>query len=670
MSAVLTLIITRLIDQSATASLREQIGLRLASIAEQTSDKLDQGMYERYREFELLSGLPFLGDPAERIEDKQRLLDRMQKTYEHYAWIGMTDTHGRVLAATKGMLVGADVSARPWFGNALKGIYIGDVHDAKLLASKLPNPSGEPMRFVDVAFPYRDRKGNAAGVVSAHMSWRWAEEVQHSVLDSFGRGAGIDGFIVASDGTTLVGPGQTAGNLLESASASPARAGKGYLVERWEDGKDYLVGYSMTRGFQSYPGLGWKVIVRQDLDTAFAPVRALQRQVLWIGLGLAVLFSCIGLVNARRISRPLVELAGAAKALRQGEADASIPVVTGYREAAELSAALTMLLDGMRDRQRKLEALNASLEGRIEERARALVISEARMRTITDSMPALIGYVDAQERVRFCNRVGEQWFQRPLPRLIDATVREVLGDPAYAILKPAIDEVLAGAEKTFEHSRPFGDSVQHLRMQFIPERGRDGVVSGFHVLAHDITDSKNYQLALQHDLLTDSLTGLPNRTAFLQRMEAALARARRNRSALAVMFLDVDRFKAINDEHGHQAGDLVLREFAQRLRTAVRETDAVARLSGDEFVMVAEDLATPESDAQVIAGKMIAAIRTPFLVLQHVLDISTSIGVVVADGHGASGAELIKLADAAMYEAKRGGRNRIVMHRHERPRQA
>lgn len=179
----------------------------------------------------------------------------------------------------------------------------------------------------------------------------------------------------------------------------------------------------------------------------------------------------------------------------------------------------------------------------------------------------------------------------------------------------------------------------------------------------DVTDRKRaeHELAqsraeLERVAWYDTLTGLPNRNLLIDRLEQMLARSRRTGQKLALFYLDLDGFKAINDSMGHAAGDLLLKQFAERLRRAVRGTDTVARLSGDEFVILLEDLRGPE-DADAIAGTIVSATREEFTIESKALRVTTCIGIAFASGE-TSGADLLRRADSALYEAKRAGRDR------------
>ena len=172
----------------------------------------------------------------------------------------------------------------------------------------------------------------------------------------------------------------------------------------------------------------------------------------------------------------------------------------------------------------------------------------------------------------------------------------------------------------------------------------------------DITERKQAEERMRHIAQTDALTGLPNRLALLMRLAQLLPEARRHEWQIAIMFLDLDRFKIINDTLGHQVGDELLREVACRLSSVVRETDFVARLGGDEFVVILPGLNTP-SDAAIVANKIIATLSTQIHAEGHELHTSPSIGISIFPDDGPDGDTILKNADTAMYHAKAAGRN-------------
>jgi diguanylate cyclase (GGDEF)-like protein/PAS domain S-box-containing protein len=165
---------------------------------------------------------------------------------------------------------------------------------------------------------------------------------------------------------------------------------------------------------------------------------------------------------------------------------------------------------------------------------------------------------------------------------------------------------------------------------------------------------------LQHIARHDPLTDLPNRTLIHDRLQTALGRARRERQRLALLYIDLDGFKRINDSFGHTLGDQLLQEVAQRITRCVRASDTVGRIGGDEFVVLLHDIAQP-ADATAIADQIRAALDRPFDLTGECLRISSSIGVATYPEHGDDGKQLIRHADEAMYAAKKNGGNRLLM---------
>jgi diguanylate cyclase (GGDEF)-like protein len=187
-------------------------------------------------------------------------------------------------------------------------------------------------------------------------------------------------------------------------------------------------------------------------------------------------------------------------------------------------------------------------------------------------------------------------------------------------------------------------------------RDMRGDVSNYMVILADITDRQRVDERTRHLAEHDFLTDLPNRVLFLDRLQLALATARRQGTRLAVMFIDLDRFKQINDGHGHQAGDLVLKEVARRLVHCVRNVDTVSRLGGDEFVVLLTGIGGVDQAAHV-ASTVMDSVGQPIDVDGQLLSLSVSIGIAMFPGDGDQVESLLKNADVAMYHAKQSGRN-------------
>ncbi len=200
----------------------------------------------------------------------------------------------------------------------------------------------------------------------------------------------------------------------------------------------------------------------------------------------------------------------------------------------------------------------------------------------------------------------------------------------------------------FERTRPNG--------QVVEIRGTPLPGGGFVTSYIDVTENRARQKGVAELALKDSLTGLANRPLFLDRLKQAIALARRG-DHFALHYIDLDNFKPINDQHGHDAGDFVLKEIAQRFRHAARETDMVARLGGDEFVVIQTKATTAEA-AEKLAERLLSATKSPILYNGHKLTVGASIGISMSMHSVLESDQIVKFADLALYESKRRGKNR------------
>ncbi|MGE5640305.1 MAG: putative bifunctional diguanylate cyclase/phosphodiesterase [Clostridia bacterium] len=308
--------------------------------------------------------------------------------------------------------------------------------------------------------------------------------------------------------------------------------------------------------------------------------------------------------------------------------------------------------------------------------------SEERLLLVANNVPALISYVDRDQRYRFSNGTYHDWFGIAQEDMQGRTVAEVFGEAAYARMRENIQRVLAGEEVQFEFTTSEGARPRTLQISCVPHlvserearRAPDGArgssVQGFYMLGNDVTALKRAQedlrfaaIQLQQDAQRleflahhDPLTGLPNRAMFADRAREAVAHARRHAKNLAFLFLDLDRFKEINDSLGHDVGDSLLKSIAQRLRASVRGDDFVARIGGDEFCVLLQDIADPR-EAAAVAQKLVHELGEPYHIDGHELKSGASIGIACVPLDGDDVATLMRQADAAMYRAKEVGRN-------------
>ncbi|WP_426107707.1 PAS domain S-box protein [Massilia sp. TSP1-1-2] len=285
--------------------------------------------------------------------------------------------------------------------------------------------------------------------------------------------------------------------------------------------------------------------------------------------------------------------------------------------------------------------------------------SEERLRTITDNLPVLIAYIDSDEVYRFANATHAKWYGIAPQDMLGKSVMAVFGAERYAAVKPYLTRLMAGEATQYEATDASAAPVRTSLLAGIPHL-KDGRVVGAYLMTTDISAAKQYEAQLQLLARSDPLTGLPNRRSYEERLREAALRGVRSGRALALMFLDIDYFKQINDTLGHAGGDEVLREFAHRLRAAVRSTDTVCRLAGDEFTIILEGV-LELSEAIPVAEKILAAVRAPFYAEGSFRTVTASIGLSCQGADEIDTAALARDADAALYLAKAAGRNRYAI---------
>jgi diguanylate cyclase (GGDEF)-like protein/PAS domain S-box-containing protein len=683
---ITTISVLILVDQFTRGYARAEAETRLKQLAWQMQDALERSMLERQIDLRILVARPAIreGGDVQRIRE---ILNELQSNVPNYAWIGMAKPDGTVLAATNGILEGHSVAERPWFKEGQERMYSADYHTAVLLEKKLP-PQADPWRFVDLATPVLDKQGRYIGVIGMHLSWAWAREIASKLLNPTGDRYDVEVLIVRSDGTVLLGPKGLEETRIDTESfrASQRLAAGGAVLERWPDGRRYITGFSHT-GLDNRLMLKWSVIVRQPEPVALQAFRDLEQRVILVGGLIGLVLVVLAFFMTRRLVAPVNNLSAALELRASGVQDVTIPLVNSYREVQLLSSTLVSMVEREERYLREVRSLNESLEqrvaertGRLHETATALQQaldtqyadqirleeSAAELRAILEN--AQDAFIAADE-----NGIIVEW-NRQAELLLGWSRTEAIGNKMTELIIPVDmrEAHYRGMQEFIEH----GTSVvinNRIELQALHHDGHELPVeitvghvrrhAGhlFIAFLHDITERLVFRDQMRELALTDVLTSLPNRRAFSDRLPEAMMRARRASELVALFFMDIDGFKGVNDRYGHEAGDELLIQFAQRLREAVRDIDTVARLAGDEFVVILENLHSQE-DALTVAEKILLVMREPFELTHSTVHISSSIGVSVylPDGDGEIGPEeLLAMADKAMYAAKRLGKNRV-----------
>jgi diguanylate cyclase (GGDEF)-like protein len=515
----------------------------LHTVASNASRLLADGLFARTRSVQVLASSKELWVQGLSAPGVSALLTRLQSTLPFSAWIGVSNTQGVVCSATKGQLVGDQVQERPWFRHGIEGLHVSDVHEAPRLAQLLPpTANGEPHRFIDFSAPI-DPHGHAIGVLTIYSSWGWVRETIESLLPGNAQDRRISLFIFDRDGQLIYGPngqmqpfarlGQELPLKLQVAEADTQFPDTHAEIARWKDSQEkFLTAAVALQPRNAASDLGWHIVARQPLATAYAPARQAVYRIMVAGLAAAVLAAGIAWLVARRLSQDLKHLARAAYALDKNGQPAEIPVLQSSREVHHLSLTL-------RSGIAKLRAANEAMEAQVAERTRQPQQANAEL-----------------QRLAQC----------------------------------------------------------------------------------------------------DPLTGLLNRRGFESQLHFALALARRSQRPLSMLSVDIDLFKSINDRYGHDTGDAVLCHVARLLSTRLRESDVLARMGGEEFMVLLPDT-SPEAAMELARqlSSMVAGKPT-----EHGVNVTISVGASTLYGtDDDDGQAMRRRSDEALYAAKAAGRNTV-----------
>ena len=528
---------------------------------------------------------------------------------------------GRVLASSRPASVGRFRATYSYYIQGRLGLSLQSAY-----------PSPESLRPVmTLSLPLRGPGGELLGVLAQHLN---LERLDAVVRDRAGLGVTGETYLVDSFNTFVT---------------TEAIGRTGTIRGVHTEGIDLaLAGLSGSGAYANYAGVPvigvfrWlpeyrmALLAEMSQDEAFGPAQRLAGLLVAVGaLGALVLALGVRMLS-RRVARPILEVTRAALAVSSGDLSARAPVLTAD-ELGSLARAFNKMAED-------IQTLYAQLNLQIMERTAILQHSHDG-----------IAVADLKGDIHYVSPGMERLFGMKAHEITD--IREWMAKtiPGDAERAAMLETWFRDAEnpdppERVVHFRDAGGESRwaRLRMAHMPD--------GRLVLnAQDITVMKVSEARVRHMALHDPLTGLPNRQLFVDRLAQALKHSRRTGLPMALLYVDLDRFKAMNDTHGHQFGDAVLREAAKRLTACVRESDTVARIGGDEFVVVLGDLSDP-ANAAAVAAKIREALLAPDLP-EGLYLAGASIGIAVSPRDGRDQDSLLSAADRAMYVVKRRGGN-------------
>lgn len=306
------------------------------------------------------------------------------------------------------------------------------------------------------------------------------------------------------------------------------------------------------------------------------------------------------------------------------------------------------------------EGLNAQLATKVAEGICALSKSEQQYKSLFEDHPDAVFSLDLDVRFQSTNTTCANLFKIYDSKNTGYSLLHFIDSKDHALLETALQHTKEGLPQTLEVQTK---TEKHLQVTLIPILVEE-VVVGMFGIARNITELHKKQQQIKHLAFHDALTELPNRRKFEKALHVALHKASEQQTSLAVLFVDLDRFKKINDRFGHDVGDLLLVEVAKRLEDCLHTKDIVARQGGDEFTLLLPDIHSTKN-AALIAEQLLKALNRPFILNNIELSVTPSIGIAMYPDHGTHGTELMKHADIAMYCAKATGKNKFAFFSNE-----
>ena len=430
------------------------------------------------------------------------------------------------------------------------------------------------------------------------------------------------------------------------------RAAEGATVVVARDPIGGRVGFVLAAVPVLAAGDGTTLVLSIPTRTLFPDARPdLGRAVALTIVVLGGLFTVASLALTRLVFRPIRVLEQAMQRVADGDLTSRVAPAARRGELRTLAAAFDGMTSALRHQRRALA-----------EASDALAEREQELRLLAANLVDLVYATDAQGRITYASPSYREGLGYDPEQLIGRDPLSLVHPDdvaAVATLQGADFLEGDGHARTEARLRAADGTDRWFELIVRPRRGTDGDHIGNQGTLRDVTERKHLEALLADQARNDPLTGLPNRRSFDAVVQQLLSQARRSGELVAVAFVDLDDFKAVNDTHGHQAGDVLLQEVALRLRAAVREGDMVARLGGDEFTVALREL-QDEHHARRVAERIAAAFIEPFDLGLARVATRASVGVALFPAHGGDLEALLRAADRAMYLAKGVGDGSVV----------
>lgn len=508
-----------------------------------------------------------------------------------------------------------------------------------------------------MAVPILDAQGKVVGALAGITELQKANFLDQSTRNAFGKSGYV--LLVNARNRTII----TSSDRSRIMEKLP-EPGVNPLIDRYISGAEetgIIVnphGIEVLASSRQLEATDWYVVVALPTREALAPFYKLERRNELAAILMTLLIGVLTWQLMRRQLRPVHQAIGKLTMLSERKLPLQALEIERGDEIGKLIAGFNRLLQVVAEREGELRK------------------SERKLSTILDNINAHVFLKDTEGRYLFANRYACEMFGAPLEEVVGQTDAHFFDADSLAQIRRNDRMVLKEGKvvRTEEvNLRSPGKEAQSFLTIKLPLRDEAGNVYALCGISTDISDYKSREREMRKQAFHDELTGLPNRRLLFDRLDLAIAASRRSELYGALLFIDLDNFKPLNDSRGHEAGDLLLIEVARRLQKCVREVDTVARLGGDEFVVMVQNLDADGERSRVqigiIAEKIHAALSEPYRI--HLKDekgrltaiehhCTASIGICLFHSDEQSAEDILRHADQAMYAVKESGRNGIL----------
>jgi diguanylate cyclase (GGDEF)-like protein/PAS domain S-box-containing protein len=599
------------------------------------------------------------GSEKEQSEARQ---DMTRLLLEHYGSVDfinqkyLLDEHNRIMDAqafaqlTRGVMdfvkQAPDLRGRPYWGSYDNGVGQQNLGMVRDIIGKSNNQQIGKLVLV---------------VRPEHFSTIFSDVALGSGTEIYVLDARSNKLIIRADDTSP-NAGETAEpGLIDNISHDePSGEPGGFVTFEGKHRARYLAAYIRI------PGTTWFVVSTIPEKKLMAQAQTVRNQIVLVGISGFLLSIFLAYFISHSISAPLKELVRkmhdtGSDAGTQARTDEEAPAdADGQDELGRLAQRFDKMREAIKQKIQKINEINASLEWTVVERTAELVTREHESRTLIENSPDTITRYDRDLRRIYANpafctsagcSLGEALGKRP---------SEMPGGANALVYEKRIRETISSGKSAQLElkwlSKDGQEQCTHIRLT--PEIDQSGKVNSVLAVGRDLSDRMAFEATIWKQANFDALTHLPNRQMFHDRLAHEARTSRRSGRTMALMLIDLDRFKEVNDSLGHDTGDILLIEAARRITSCVREADTVARLGGDEFTVILADLDDTESIERV-ARTIIDKLAEPFKLGPDEAFVSASVGITLYPGDASELDVLFKNADQAMYAAKNAGRNRF-----------